>query len=620
MAIVKLSKITLYGRIQQRDEVLRGLQMLGCVHLVDLHGAAGSELLEDTVRTEVHDAIKYLAACPDQRPSATHDSEYDRARITRRTLINQRAHEDLSDERERLEQAIAATLPWGNFQMPDPQTLGGMQLWLYRLRRSDVQSLVDSEFAWQVISSSNRFAHVVVFSRERPVGIPGRQVTLDPRSRGELQARLKEVDRILERLDLERIALTRWIAHLSADLEAADDDRRLNVAADHLLSDGPLFALRGWAPRRSLEEIEAFARANRMALTIEPPAPGEKPPTLLSNPKAVEGAEGAVTFYMTPSYWAWDPTWLMYVSFSLFFAMIMADAGYGIVLALLLVAFNRKLKRHPSGRRMRGLLIAIVALTIGYGILIGSYFGLAPPPGSLPDSLVWKYGDSTIMNDQAAMMLLAATIGVVHLMIANLINAWNRLGSSRAISYVGWAVALAGGLMMGIARLDAPPLVPWLAEKLGSTAAATGTALWQGGIFALAGGLLAVFCFSSDRPFFSRQRSDWLWRPVEGLLGLTNISKAFGDSLSYLRLFALGLASAQLAVTFNALAAGAMEISGVGLLLGTTIFLIGHGLNLLLGIVGGVVHGLRLNCIEFFSWSLTEEGYPFRAFCKKAGR
>jgi V/A-type H+/Na+-transporting ATPase subunit I len=384
MAIVKLSKITLYGRTPQREEILRGLQELGCVHLVDLQGAAGTELLEDTVRTEVHDAIKYLAACPDQRPSAPHDSEYDRARITRRTLINQRAHDDLSDEREQLEEAIAATAPWGNFRMPDPESLGGMQLWLYRMRHSDLPSLVGSEFPWQIVSSSSRFAHVVVVSDQRPIGVPGRQVTLDPRSRSELQARLEAVDHTLERLELERISLTRWISRLSADLQAADDDRRLSVAADHLLSDGPLFALRGWAPQRSLAEIEVFAREHRLALTIEPPAAGEKPPTLLSNPRAVAGAEGAVTFYMTPSYWAWDPTWLMYVSFSLFFAMIMADAGYGIVLALLLLAFNRKLKRNPSGQRMRGLLYAIVALTIGYGILIGSYFGVAPPQGSWP--------------------------------------------------------------------------------------------------------------------------------------------------------------------------------------------------------------------------------------------
>jgi len=103
------------------------------------------------------------------------------------------------------------------------------------------------------------------------------------------------------------------------------------------------------------------------------------------------------------------------------------------------------------------------------------------------------------------------------------------------------------------------------------------------------------------------------------LLALTNISKAFGDTLSYLRLFALGLASAQLASTFNGLASGAMEVPGLGIFLAILILVAGHGINLLLGIIGGVVHGLRLNCIEFFNWSLNEEGYPFRAFSKKAG-
>jgi len=111
---------------------------------------------------------------------------------------------------------------------------------------------------------------------------------------------------------------------------------------------------------------------------------------------------------------------------------------------------------------------------------------------------------------------------------------------------------------------------------------------------------------------------DWVWRILDGLQALTGVSKAFGDVLSYLRLFALGLASAELASTFNDLAGGMLEFSGVGVLLALLILVVGHCINLLLAIVGGVVHGLRLNCIEFFSWSLKDEGYPFRAFCKKA--
>jgi V/A-type H+-transporting ATPase subunit I len=73
-----------------------------------------------------------------------------------------------------------------------------------------------------------------------------------------------------------------------------------------------------------------------------------------------------------------------------------------------------------------------------------------------------------------------------------------------------------------------------------------------------------------------------------------------------------------LAVTFNEMAAGMWAVPGVGMLLALLVLLLGHTVNMVLGVMGGVVHGLRLNCIEFFNWSLTEEGHPFQAFSKKA--
>jgi V/A-type H+-transporting ATPase subunit I len=88
--------------------------------------------------------------------------------------------------------------------------------------------------------------------------------------------------------------------------------------------------------------------------------------------------------------------------------------------------------------------------------------------------------------------------------------------------------------------------------------------------------------------------------------------------LSYLRLFALGLASSALAVTFNQLAADAYrEFVGGGVLLAAAVLTLGHGVNVALGVIGGLVHGLRLNLIEFLSWSLASEGRPFRRFAKK---
>ena len=88
--------------------------------------------------------------------------------------------------------------------------------------------------------------------------------------------------------------------------------------------------------------------------------------------------------------------------------------------------------------------------------------------------------------------------------------------------------------------------------------------------------------------------------------------------MSYLRLFALGLASASLALTFNQLADQVYQaVPGLGLLLSILILLLGHSINLVLGIISGFVHGLRLNFIEFFNWGIADEGYPFQAFAKK---
>ena len=124
-------------------------------------------------------------------------------------------------------------------------------------------------------------------------------------------------------------------------------------------------------------------------------------------------------------------------------------------------------------------------------------------------------------------------------------------------------------------------------------------------------GLLGVLLFSET------QGSLWK-RLLKGLSGLTGISSAFSDALSYLRLFALGLASASLAATFNAMSLQVKEaLPGIGILFALLIGLLGHTLNFVLAVASGFIHGLRLNFIEFFRWSISEEGPPFKAFARK---
>ena len=141
--------------------------------------------------------------------------------------------------------------------------------------------------------------------------------------------------------------------------------------------------------------------------------------------------------------------------------------------------------------------------------------------------------------------------------------------------------------------------------------------LWKPGFALVAGGFALIVFFGSNRQV--KSYSSALLRFLDGLGSLFDITKLFGDALSYMRLFALGLASATLAITFNQIATQiGKNIPGLGLLLAILILLVGHALNLILGDrQHGFVHGLRLNYIEFFKWAISEEGYPFEAFRKK---
>jgi V/A-type H+/Na+-transporting ATPase subunit I len=408
----------------------------------------------------------------------------------------------------------------------------------------------------------------------------------------EVQRRLDAAEIELEDLLARRQALTRWCLLIARNLARAEDRAaRLHAARQTLNRDG-LFALQGWVPAPDQERVEAFATGQRLALLVEDPLPEDRPPTLLDNPPGLAGGQDLVAFYQTPSYRAWDPSVVVFFSFTLFFAMILSDAGYAGVFALALLAGWRWLGARPLGRRLRVLASALVGSALVWGILAGSSFGVAPPEGSVLASL--RILD---LNDFQTMMRLSVAIGVVHIAIANASMAWQAWGTPRAGVALGWIGALLGGFLF------------WLGQG------GAGGRLSLVGTYVLALGLATVFAAAGIRPV--RRPLDAVLWVLDGLRALTDVTKAFGDILSYLRLFALGLASASLALTINGLAQQAAAYPGIGLLLALLILLVGHGLNLALSLMSGVVHGLRLNFIEFYNWSLSDEGYPFRAFARR---
>ena len=246
------------------------------------------------------------------------------------------------------------------------------------------------------------------------------------------------------------------------------------------------------------------------------------------------------------------------------------------------------------GQRLRPVAAIIVGLSIAYGIAAGSYFGIAPREESL---LGWL--QFLKLDDFDTMIRLSVIIGASHVALANAMRAARRRSWRDRAEPIAWIAVIFGCLTLWLFGDNER----WPLARIMATAT-------------IVAGAAAVLWFGGNREL--HKPLDVVMRLLQGLLALTNATKVFGDVLSYLRLFALGLASASLAITFNQIASDvAAAAPGAGLLLQLLILILGHGLNLALAVVSGVVHGLRLNFIEFFAWGMEEEGRPFRPYRKK---
>jgi V/A-type H+-transporting ATPase subunit I len=597
MSIARLTKVTLFGTRAEQRSALSDLQKLGCVHLISMRDEPRPVALTAPAWDEsVSGALRHLMGASRQRHQEIDPEKFKIEEIVQTALKNKERQREAADRRISLRNRISLLSPWGDFTLPPLDEMAGYRLWLYRVPHRELKKVNQRTEPWEVVAKDNRFAYVVVISKDepRPGTLPVPRTHAGEVPLNELKRNLRRVELEMEDLVAEQNALSRWIYLLSRKLAVVEDERVIDRAGRQSREVDTMFVIQGWSPSPGLPALHRLAEVRGLALLQEDPGPDEMPPTLMDNPAPFRGGQDLVTFYETPGYRSSDPSLIVAFSFAIFFAMILSDAGYALVLAAILFLARNKLGRSAGGRRFRLLMFGVLSVALVYGVLAGSYFGFEPPRNSLLGAFYLLH-----LQDTGSMMQLSLVIGCAHLIIANAASSFHATDLAGKLKPIGWIVVIIGGLFLFLSH---------------------GTKLEQGmrelGFAFIAGGLALVVLFGSNRQV--KSFSSALLRFLGGLGSLFDITKLFGDALSYLRLFALGLASATLAVTFNRIASEiGTDIPGLGLFLAILIMIVGHALNLMLGIVNGFVHGLRLNYIEFFKWAISEEGYPFEAFRKK---
>lgn len=598
MTIALLNKLTLIGAVDAKAEILEAVQRLGAIHLVALAEHQSNYLQSEY--EQLKEALMFLKAAPNKRRLQRPKADYDVSAVVSQILVNKIAREDVLDQVELICLRIKELKPWGDFEYSALSDLNEHRLWFYKIPLSKKTLLASLNLPWQIISEDHKVCYLLVVAEQEPSAeqVPFGRIHVGNLSLSELEEAHEKALVQLEDLNAQRESLTRWILPLTQSLDEAVDNAEKLKASEMALHVGTCFVMQGWIPESKLPALEQLRQQLPLAYQCEEAEASDEPPTLLQNSTRFGGGEEAVSFFQLPGYRSWDPSLMIFFSFSLFFAMILADAGYALLLAAFIGAFWKKLSRRETSIRIRNLMTAMIGASLAYGVMVGSYFGATPSEGSL-----LGYLHVLDMNNYGAMMKLSIGAGVLHLLLANAMVAWTDRQSLRVLASVGWISVIGSGFLLWL---------EYLSSESFSFSGSSNTQL-------LLAGLVLILLFTSSHKI-TRLADLWV-RLFEGLTALYGLSKAFGDVLSYMRLFALGLSSASLAVTFNHLAVEARDsVSAGGVLLFVLILLLGHGLNFVLGVMSGVIHGLRLNLLEFYNWGVKGEGYPFSAFEKRKRR
>lgn len=336
--------------------------------------------------------------------------------------------------------------------------------------------------------------------------------------------------------------------------------------------DGTLKILEGWSAKSDRASIEEFASVQDVLFFAEKPTLEHNPPIKLKNNFFARLYEPIGALYMMPRYNELDLTPFFAPFFMIFFGMCFADAGYGLLFILAVIVFWRKIPAKSKGFGWLALFLNFSAVI--FGILTGNFFGIELV---MVDALVEFKEFFLSPNDVFYLSLCLGAIQIVFGMIIKIFNRTKRGGSFvYGLSSVGW-------LVLVVSSIVALGLSP---ESYTSDSIAYQVTM---------GGAIALILFFTVpyKPFASIGLG--LYSFYENITGMV------GDLISYVRLFAIGLAGTVIAQVFNELAVGLSgDIPVVSFLVMVAILLVGHGMNIFISVLGSVVHPIRLTFVEFY--------------------
>ena len=496
------------------------------------------------------------------------------------------AYADLLARKDEAERTLASREPWGEADGEKIAALErrGIVFHYYVIPEKKYDAAWEEQYATEVILREGGKVWMVVAA---PYGveieIPFKEVSRPELSLSEAKERIDSLVAALsdrgKALDSERGTLPALKAEYAARRHELDlywaEATGESAAEDHLT------VYVGFAPTEKDAELQAkFDELGYFYLNA-PATAGDNPPIKFKNNWFTRQFEVLTDMYGRPNYDEFDPTPILGPFFLLFFAMCMGDAGYGLLLILIGWLLQ---KTVPSMAKLGPLVMILGVGTFLVGIVLHTFFGINLYTAEWVPDWLKKCMVSGSIAGYDAQMVLAIGVGVFHICLAMIVKAvcfTQRYGFKKCLSTWGWTLLIVGSIVTGglaLMGVIEKPVVKLILIGLG-----------------IVSGISIFFLNNLERNPLVNIGSG-LWETYNTVTGL------MGDVLSYLRLYALGLAGGMLGNTFNTLAGMTLgiHIPGLNFLLFAVIILIGHALNLALSCLGAFVHPLRLTFVEYF--------------------
>lgn len=626
--IIPMKKITLLCLEQDKTGSLEQLRRLGIMQLTAGKTPETADVAQlSKTSADIEKAINLIrmAEEPEKKEENTTAKNFSAngCKIVARTLELAELQSDTQKELEALRKEEELLLPWGDFSPASLQKLKEQNIHItfcisLPAQFEERKNALPDNVTVKVISVDKRQVCYILISPEEPAEPVADSVQLPAKSLNVIRETISDLQMKLHSINAELVTFKAALPQTLAYQRKAAAALEFASARDGMNNEGALSWICGFVPVTELEKLRKAALDHGWALQIEDPGPDDEVPTYIKKPAFLNIMDPLFDFIgVQPGYRENDVNAFFLVFFPIFFGMILGDAGYAVLFLGIAMICKQIFRNKPAARLPLNLFILLSCASLIWGWLNGSWLGI--PKNILPG---WMSGwslladpanNETARNLAQSLHLITPEMGEAQRMAvySGLSNKFVQffcfflaalhLGSARIFKFVdevryswlavgnlGWGCLIVANFLMATNLIVFPGTFP----------KATGFTLYGVGIVLI---LITTRGVSfMNLPF-----------------ALIN---SFVDVLSYIRLFAVGLSGAYIAENFNKMGVMLMDtlpgywvIAGVVLLI--LVALVGHILNIALGFLGVMVHGIRLNTLEFSNHvGMQWEGIKFRPF------